>query len=251
MNTEREALKRLAAAVAPYVTEATEESVSAIMTLSYSELNKTAKMLKGALRAALEDAEAALAASPSGGRPCRAYRRLFTEDDLELLLGVARSMEAVGTPALMAAVLDAIKPGALTFPEDEWQFVMPMDAASSTPGEAQERIVLWTCSRCERVARMKDGDTPPICVGPVETDPSEAEHELTLMLGVPFVRESTLPTVTDDQESKEHTNLIERFARVLATPDCNNCDEGIDWEGSEYTLCECVLKRLVASEERR
>jgi hypothetical protein len=50
------------------------------------------------------------------------------------------------------------------------------------------------------------------------------------------------------EESAERMAVIERLAGVLADPsDDRECDchgEGIDQEGDEWTLCECVLRRI-------
>jgi hypothetical protein len=52
-----------------------------------------------------------------------------------------------------------------------------------------------------------------------------------------------------DQELRERLQLIHRFARTFATSDCDNCDgEGIDYEGGEWSLCECALSDLQAAE---
>lgn len=60
-------------------------------------------------------------------------------------------------------------------------------AVAASPDEGhRDAIVLWTCSRCERVTRWHDGEEPPTCVGLYERDLSEAEHEPTPMLAVPL-----------------------------------------------------------------
>lgn len=50
------------------------------------------------------------------------------------------------------------------------------------------------------------------------------------------------------EDNAELMAVIELLARHLADPsDDRECDcqgEGLDWEGSEWTLCECVLKKV-------
>lgn len=54
----------------------------------------------------------------------------------------------------------------------------------------------------------------------------------------------------ESQESRERFALIAKFAKALANPECEaDCEgTGIDWEGSEWSLCECSLSRLQAIE---
>lgn len=49
-----------------------------------------------------------------------------------------------------------------------------------------------------------------------------------------------------EQESRERFELIQRFAQAFANPECDaDCEgTGIDVEGSEWTLCECVQSKL-------
>ncbi len=45
-------------------------------------------------------------------------------------------------------------------------------------------------------------------------------------------------------ESAERMAVIELLARHVAYADCGICDgEGLDYEGNEWTLCECVLAK--------
>lgn len=60
---------------------------------------------------------------------------------------------------------------------------------------------------------------------------------------------SPAPTVDREKELRERMNLIERFAKALAHPHCQDCEgDGIDEEGAEWTLCECVRSYLRTSE---
>jgi len=48
------------------------------------------------------------------------------------------------------------------------------------------------------------------------------------------------------EESDERMAVIELLAGYLADPadECDCQGDGLDWEGSEWTLCECVLKKV-------
>lgn len=59
------------------------------------------------------------------------------------------------------------------------------------------------------------------------------------------------PGLTPDHEKelRERMGLIERFAKTVADSHCEHCEgDGIDEEGAEWTLCECVLSYLRTSE---
>jgi hypothetical protein len=52
------------------------------------------------------------------------------------------------------------------------------------------------------------------------------------------------------QELRERMELIERFAHAFADPDCENCEgDGMDEEGTEWSLCECSQTQLHETEE--
>lgn len=65
------------------------------------------------------------------------------------------------------------------------------EIAADMRAEQGERLVLWICSRCDRVKRLHDGDERPECCGPHVSlgERAEQEHEPTPMLAVPYRRE--------------------------------------------------------------
>lgn len=61
------------------------------------------------------------------------------------------------------------------------------------------------------------------------------------------------------EESDERMAVIELLAgyiadspvhRLLRDHECDCAGEGLDWEGSEWTLCECVLKKVEPAGDR-
>jgi hypothetical protein len=47
------------------------------------------------------------------------------------------------------------------------------------------------------------------------------------------------------QESTERMAIVEKLAGHLADWDCADCNgEGLDWEGQEWALCACVLRKI-------
>jgi hypothetical protein len=53
-------------------------------------------------------------------------------------------------------------------------------------------------------------------------------------------------------ELRERMDLIMRMSRALADRSCDECEgDGIDREGSEWSLCECVKHRLERMEHNR
>jgi hypothetical protein len=46
-------------------------------------------------------------------------------------------------------------------------------------------------------------------------------------------------------ELSERLEIIRRLAAALAAVDCDSCEgEGMDYEGDEWALCECVMTHL-------
>jgi len=46
-------------------------------------------------------------------------------------------------------------------------------------------------------------------------------------------------------ESAERMQCIEKLASYIADDDCESCEGwGLDDEGAEWTLCECVLEKI-------
>lgn len=64
--------------------------------------------------------------------------------------------------------------------------------------------------------------------------------------------EACLPqreSVDLSRELREHMSLIERFAGVLASAKCADCEgSGMSDEGAERAPCQCVLERLESME---
>jgi hypothetical protein len=84
------------------------------------------------------------------------------------------------------------------------------------------------------------------------TEPGSLAFQLRAALS-----ESPVPAENKDQELRERMELIERFARAFADVDCENCEgDGIDREGAEGSLCECLqndlcLRELVKERQQR
>ncbi len=73
--------------------------------------------------------------------------------------------------------------------------------------------------------------------------PSEHPKHLEQIAVVPLAR-----AVAAEGERDENFAVVEKLAGFLADPrDERECDchgEGIDWEGDEWTVCECVLRAI-------
>ena len=53
-------------------------------------------------------------------------------------------------------------------------------------------------------------------------------------------------------ELAERMKVIEIFALFNAIPDCPNCNgDGLDYEGSEWAVCECITNNPGWEESRR
>jgi hypothetical protein len=112
--------------------------------------------------------------------------------------------------------------------------------------ESDERE--WTEDRVRAAIHNHIGDAQEYegTLGSLVEGAIDGLREEGLFSGAPEVDE--LPGDGQPDELIERMAVIEKLAGFLADPsDDRECDchgEGIDQEGDEWTLCECVLRRI-------
>jgi len=56
--------------------------------------------------------------------------------------------------------------------------------------------------------------------------------------------------IKDCRAEAELMGALELLSRHLADADCSECQgDGLDWEGHEWTICDCVLAKVHAENE--
>jgi hypothetical protein len=54
-----------------------------------------------------------------------------------------------------------------------------------------------------------------------------------------------------ERESNERFAVVEMLCGKLADPECGECQgDGLDYEGSEWTVCDCVLDALATPDRK-